>query len=62
MATEVNELLQLRMELEATREQLNRTLDALADKITRMLPATDETRHKRFKNFSRKDWSNYLDL
>ena len=56
------DLLNLRLRLNLIRQNVNRELDELSQKIDALLPARDETRYHKLKNYVPQDWRNYLKL
>ncbi len=56
----IQELILMRMSIKAIRDRMNEDLDAMADQINRLLPPEDDSRHQRYKNFTSKDWSDFL--
>ena len=55
-----NDLLNLRLRLELIRQNVNREIDDIAKKIDVLLPARDESRYLKLKNYVPQDWRNYL--
>lgn len=54
------ELINLRLNLIAIRDQVNQNLDGILERINRLLPPDDSTRYLKYKNYSKKDWHEYL--
>lgn len=55
------ELVLMRMSIQAMKERLCQDLDAMADRLDRLLPPKNEMRYQRFKNFTSEDWGKFLD-
>jgi len=51
----------MRMNIQALKERLCQDLDAMAERLDRLLPPQDGLRYQKFKNFTSKDWANYLE-
>ena len=58
----IDELALMRMEIKAMRGYLNDSLDALLDKVDRLIPPEDQLRYTKYKNYSKKDWHDFLDF
>lgn len=54
------ELILMRMSIQAMRDQINSNLDAMLDQINRLIPAEDANRCKKYKNFTPVDWGKFL--
>ena len=54
------ELALMRMNIQALKERLCLDLDAMVDRLDRLLPPENATRYQRFKNFKPKDWAKFL--
>lgn len=52
----------MRMNLFALKERLCRDLDAMADRIDRLLPPEDPMRYQKYKNYTSEDWAKFLGL
>ena len=52
----------MRMSIQAMREHFNANLDAMLDQINRLIPPEDQGRYLKYKNFSKKDWHNFLEF
>jgi hypothetical protein len=50
------ELLLMRMSIQAVKEKVCQDLDAMVAQIERLLPPENETRYQRHKNLSKEDW------
>ena len=57
----IQELALMRMSIQAIKQRVCLDLDAMADRLSRLLPPEDDTRYQKYKNFSKKDWSRFLD-
>ena len=55
-----NELINLKLSIEDTRQQIEQDLDKIQKKIDRLLPAADETRYQKLKDYIPNDWRAYL--
>ena len=51
----------MRMSIKAIRDRTNEDLDAMVDFINRLLPQEETDEQRRFKNFTSKDWGDFLD-
>ena len=51
----------MRHSLKAIRDRVTEDLDAMADRIDRLLPPEDVGRYQRYQNFSSQDWRDFLD-
>jgi hypothetical protein len=58
--TTTQELVLMRMNIQAMKERLCQDLDAMASRLDRLLPSEDPMRYQKFKNYTPKDWRNYL--
>jgi len=58
--TTTQELVLMRMNIKAMKERLCQDLDAIAARLDSLLPAEDAMRYQKFKNYTSKDWRNYL--
>lgn len=59
---DMSELLILRMEVQAMRDSLVASTDAMLAKIDRLLPASAaHTRYQRFERYSAEDWQRELE-
>lgn len=56
------ELALMRMSIRAMRDSFNNSLDAMLDQINRLIPPEDQLRYKKYKNFSKQDWNNFLEF
>lgn len=54
------ELVLMRMNIQALKERLCQDLDAMAHRLDRLLPAEDGLRYQIFKNYTPEDWAKYL--
>jgi len=54
------ELINLRLNLMAVKDQVNQNLDGILERINRLLPPDDGARSLKYKNFSKKDWHEYM--
>ena len=54
------ELVLMRMNIQAIKDRLCQDLDAMANRLDRLLPAEDGLRYQKFKNYTPKDWAKYL--
>jgi hypothetical protein len=50
----------MRMNIQAMKERLCLDLDAMAARLDSLLPPEDAMRYQKFKNYTPKDWRNYL--
>ena len=46
--------------IRAIRDRVNADLDAMVDRISRLLPPEDSALQRRMKKYSKEDWKNYL--
>ena len=51
----------MRMNIQAMKDRLCQDLDAMADRIDRLLPPEDAMRYQKYKNFTSEDWSKFLE-
>jgi len=56
----VQELMLMRMSIQAMRDLVNQNLNAMVDQINRLLPPEDHTRYQRKANFTKEDWGEFL--
>lgn len=56
----VNELVTVRHDIRAFRQIINESLDAMMDRINRLLP-DDTAQSNPFKGYSKKDWERFLE-
>jgi len=54
------ELALMRMSIEAMRDYFNVNLDAMLDRINRLIPPEDQLRYTKYKNYTKEDWHNFL--
>lgn len=55
------ELVLLRHSIKAIRDRVCEDLDAMDDRIMRLLPAETDNRNLRYRQFTKKDWATFLD-
>ena len=56
-----SEIRLLLMELNASQQQMNRTMDALRARMETLLPREESPRAREFRRFTSKDWGRFLD-
>ena len=56
------ELVLMRMSIQAMKNRICQDLDAMAARLDRLLPPEDHMRYQRFKNFTPDDWGKFLGL
>ena len=57
----IEELVVLRTDIRAIRDRVVESIDEALDRINRILPAESHTRYSKQKNYSKDDWSNFLE-
>jgi len=58
----IEELALMRMSISAMREQINQSLDGMLDQINRLIPPEDSNRCIKQKNYTKKDWADFLEF
>lgn len=56
------ELALMRMNIQALKERLCLDLDAMVDRLDRLLPPENATRYQKYKNYTKEDWHKFLNL
>ena len=58
----VAELALMRMSIKAMRDYVNENIDAMLDRINRLIPPEDTLRYTKYKNYTKDDWHNFLEF
>lgn len=54
------ELILMRHSIKVLRDSINSNLDEMLDRINRLLPPEDSLRCIKYKNYTKKDWGDFL--